>query len=398
MDGHSSLVFGATLVVALTAACGSSSSHAVAAGGASGASSAGASTTGGTGGDESNLGGSTSDTGGSSTQGEAGSSTSGGASASGGAGSGPTSLAGGLSQVLSLTVIGSNLYWVNGQNVAAGAIQTMPITGGTPKTVLAAANLQGDLATDGTLLYFTARTSGQPFDEIDSIGLDGSGQKTLVTGLLAFGHSSLSSELFVVAGNLYFGSAVGPVTAPATGGTVTNLTPGLQDANARLDELIWVDSSGAYFTYISMGTLSFGDVPLVGGTLTQLATPPLITVNSWGGDFTIVGGTAYYISDAMISAAVLYKAAAPSGPATSVKTFTNETQSSIIADAAGMFAIEGSDSNTGIYEVDPATGAQTPLFIPTNGTPVNQVQALDAQNLYFALGGQGSYSIYALKR
>jgi hypothetical protein len=319
-----------------------------------------------------------------------------------------TSVAGGMANLQSLLVTGSNLYWVNGQNTAGGMIQSVPTAGGTPTAVLTAANLQGDLATDGTKLYFTALTAGADTFEIDSIGLDGSGQTTLASGLQLLSELGLSSHLFVVGSSVYAatedpGTGLSTVIAvplmggAASSGLVTGLGPGPNNTFSGLRELVDVDPSGIYFTYVAAGVITFGYVPLTGGayqTVTSASGNPV------GGDFFITGGNAYFLVDQSLNT-VLTELTSATAPTTALATYMAQAGTALVGDSMAAYALSNYGNNAGVYRIDLSTYAETSLLNISSGTeplPSPSLGALDGTSVYYVAGGGGSYSIWKLPR
>jgi hypothetical protein len=316
------------------------------------------------------------------------------------AGSYGTMVISGLTDVRSLVVVGSNLYWI-----AKGiGILTIPIAGGTLMPVFPVnMNIGNDLVSDGTSLYFSVVNPSMMFTgEVHSISLTGTGEKTIATDFFISqteGTSSVEgSHLFVVNGNVYYQSLTGISSVPVAGGNATSLTslmPGM-----GILELLWADTSGAYFT-LSSSSFVIADVPLAGGAISTLATPQeqFAMVDNWAGNFIVAGGVAYYIDGGMISAstAALYKATPPSGPATLLKSYAGEHTSSIIADANGAYQFEGTPGV--VYTVDLSTGAQSALFPQTLDSLVPLAHALDATNLYYVTqGSSAKCTIFAKSR
>ena len=317
---------------------------------------------------------------------------------------------------LSLTVAGSNLYWIDGQAKTGGKIETVPITGGTPKPVVTSANLAGQLATDGTKLYYIATlptpgtcSLGICGYELDSVGFDGTGQTTIFQFYAAVG-GGYASNLFVVGANAYFPGklhAADPpnvIVEPLVGGTPTYLAPGLAATPGFVVDLPYVDASGAYFEYENNAApkgLSLGYVPLTGGASTDIYDPvgyDNYGAIFWGGDFTGKSGSAYFVENTggvmPPYAGALMKVTAP-GQATKVAGTVGDSPG-LIGDANGAFLLEnGGGGDSGIFRIDLATGAVTPFYTSMITSPSDQIMALDAQNLYFATPG---YTLWAQKR
>src|SRR5581483_8570395 len=110
-----------------------------------------------------------------------------------------------------LTVVGNSLFWIenassgHGLDASMSVIRTMPITGGTPTTVLSQPHLDGNLASDGSRLYFSY-TVTSPNSVIASCGLDGGNMTTLGSGVQTNLGEEATGEtsMRVVNGTLYF--------------------------------------------------------------------------------------------------------------------------------------------------------------------------------------------------
>jgi hypothetical protein len=313
-----------------------------------------------------------------------------------------------MASLQSLLLTGGTLFWVNGQNQAGGMIQSVATSGGTPSAVLTAANLQGDLATDGTKLYFTALTTGSDTFEIDAIGLDGSGQTTLASGLELVSETGQASHLFVVGSSAYVAildpdtGVTTVVSVPLDGGApssglVTGLGPGTGDTFSQLTELVDVDPSGIYFTYTASSVVSFGYVPLTGGayqTVTSASGNPV------GGDFFIADGKAYFLVDRFPNT-VLTLLTSPASPTTALATYMEQSGTALVGDSLAAYALSNSGDNAGVYRVDLSTYTETSLLNTSSGTeplPTQNLGALDQTSVYFVAGGDGTYSIWKLPR
>jgi hypothetical protein len=283
---------------------------------------------------------------------------------------------------------------------------TMPIAGGSmPKVVLTDANLAVDIAWDGTSIFFLRVINGKP--ELDSIGLDGSGQKTLASGFSYIAsHLGKGSELFVAGGNVYFAGYVIPDGAayfgaifavPTTGGSWSIAVQGMGAAfwSFNETELLWADASGAYFNYLPTN----GGGTVVTGYATLGGTPAVLTGvdTPHSGNFTAVNGAAYYTDDSITGGftAKLQKVT-PGGAPSTVATYMGEEGTTLAADGSGMFMFATGMAN-GVYTVDPSSGAQTP-FDSANNDLDTAVFALDSKNLYFVEVSAGKYSIWSKAR
>ena len=116
-----------------------------------------------------------------------------------------------------------------------------------------------------------------------------------------------------------------------------------------------------------------------------------------GGDVAGAGGVAYVSSNTMSApfAATLQKITSGSSAST-LGTYAGEETTTVAADGSGIFMF-ATGMGSGIYAVDPSSGAQTP-FDSANGDLNTSVFALDSQNLYFVEVAGGKYSIWSKAR
>lgn len=281
--------------------------------------------------------------------------------------------------------------------------------------------LAGDLASDGTSLYFGI-LGPQNTGEIDSAGMDGSGEAVLTTGIGGWdGKTSQNgtTDLFVVNGVLYFpgddDSAPNPapvvLTMPIGGGAPTTLFPEVgSTAVYNLETLYRVDASGAYLKYgalvlaSSMNETALGVVPLGGGTPSMLqsatiANLPSTPLSDTGGGLTVVGGTITFVGLDSNSPNQVFLESVPAagGPApTQVGLLDPWSGVYLVGDASGMYIDQTIVQDTpGIYSLSPS-GTPT-LFVSAGG--VSQL-ALDAENVYWIEGGitGGPGSVHAKAR
>ena len=290
----------------------------------------------------------------------------------------------------SLTSVGGKLYWINGTT-----IQSVATTGGTPTTVVTDTGLESDLTSDGTSLYFVVQTTsdaGIPGWEIDSTDMTGANRKTVVSGVELITHGS-TSEIFIVAGNLYFlDFSVGVDSVPVAGGTATPVVTA-----GSVSGLLWADASGLYMQTAS-GSIVY--TPLTGGSTTSTIGTPPGYVPDLAGTVWANGTTAYYVANPSSSTTTLdlYKSTPPAA-GTMVTSWAMERQASIFGDSAGMYLIVSNGGGTqGVYKVDPASGAQTLLYKNALYGAEFGVQALDATNVYFATVSASVYTLYSHPR
>ena len=392
----------APLALVAIAACFSSSSGSGAGSGGSSGSGSGSGGSSGSSSGSGSGGGSGGSSGSASSSGGGSGSGSGGGSGSSSGGNGGTQLASGLSGIQSLIVAGSSLAWID---YGTKSIMTVPIAGGSmPKVVFTDANLDVDIAWDGTSIFFFRTIGGT--SELDSIGLDGSGKKTLSSGINYSPISGKVSELFIAGGNVYFagwvvtdaGASFGAIlSVPTTGGPWSIAVQGTGAAywGFNSTNLIWADSSGAYFNYVPVN----GGGKLLTGYATLGGTPTVLTGvdNPISGNFTVLNGAAYYTDDTITGGftAKLQKVT-PGGAPSTVATYTGEEGTTLAADSSGMFMLATGMAN-GIYRVDPTSGVQT-AFDSANNALDTAVFALDSKNLYFVEGAGGKYSIWSKAR
>ncbi len=258
------------------------------------------------------------------------------------------------------------------------------------------AHLRGDLASDGTLLYFTCDPN-TPTGEIDSVGLDGSNEQPVTTVSVLLGHASPASELFLVGSTLYFAASLSGLNTVASvstsGGTAAAVIP--QGAGGGVLELVSADSSGLYFQFQGGGAQTLSYAPITGGAPITVYTPTGFPVEPLGGDFAVVGGAGYFIIDS--SGTDLMKFTPAGGPVASVKKLTvSENSSGIVADAMGAFELEAGGDG-GLYSVDLSTGVQT-LVSSANGSLTKWIAVLDSNNIYFAEGSNSIFTLVSLAR
>ncbi len=357
-------------------------------------------------------GGSGSGSGGGSGSGSGGSSGGSSGSSSGGSSTGgvETTLATGLSSVSSLIEVGSNLFWVD---VNSNKLMSEPITGGTPTAVVSmpiTGTLNGQLATDGTLLYF-AETQFNATTMYSS-SPTGTNQQAVAAGFTLNTFYG-SPGMFYVAGNLYvLGSSPGGILqiptngSEADGGMMPNVIEPAQGAGSfNLGSILWIDASGVYWNYAD-GSIS-GETdyaPLATGTPSTLVT---VTGNTQylPGSLAVVGGTAYFMGTTIMAGmtatytATLYKSAA-GAMGSMVATYANQQPGAFVADASGAYAVMGGGS-PGIYSINLSTGAQTLFDMSTAAQTASPQNAalLDAKNLYYVSGqAQGPFSLIAVTR
>jgi hypothetical protein len=309
-------------------------------------------------------------------------------------------------EIRALTLVGSNLCWLDSQGTSTASIKCVPTTGGTVTTVLNDPTLDQNMTTDGTLLYFTWTAAGdagqgnyQP-SELDSVKVDGTSRTSLVTGFSTQNatHQTPASELFFAGGNFYFVAANNTVitnqlmSAPLAGTSSPTL---INPAAGSAVGLAYADSTGVYFTLDNALTpleYDFSYVPLGGGTVTTLY-PGGPLAYPVAGQVTVVGSTVYFPIDSATSNAVTFMSATvpPTGPATTLgSTIMGAEASGMIGDAQDLYVL--SDDH-GIYTLSTTTGV--PTMVDPNAINENfsgAIRALDSKNLYFGESGAGLWA------
>jgi len=308
-------------------------------------------------------------------------------------------LATGLAQPLSLTVVGDKLFWIE-QHDSGGRIRSVGVAGGTPISITSFTDLDVNLASDGTSLYFTRLPDRQavlPIWAIMKCDLDGTNVTTITQGTLTpsenFGNGN---GLFIVNGTLYLaaapvGEAISGLTSVTQAGVVTAL-PAV--APGGISYLSWADETGLYFwdNGGDGGAPAFARSPLAGTAVGVWA----VNAGFEDGSYAFVNGDVYV--------ALNNNADAPETPITTITKITagagagvdatllvslsnwTGTSISIAADTNGMFITRGGNLGVGaalpgIYSVSMTTGATTLVQVDPSATAEGLV--LDAKNVYW---------------
>jgi hypothetical protein len=309
-------------------------------------------------------------------------------------------LVGGRSAMGGLTLVGSNLYWVEDQS----GIFSVPVTGGMAKSVYANPNINQALGTDGTLLYFT-QTSGTG-SEVDSVGLDGTGEQALATGVFDLSaENNAGPQIFVVngvvyvngTGNIYTITPAADGGAAEDGGTMGTVLTG----TTEVQSLLWADASGIYFTDFG-GSVYW--VALAGGPGTAIYTSSSIGSGAPPGDLTVVGGTAYFLlpGSATQTAQLMKSTAGATATVVASYSMENANRAGIAADGnGGLYELVGGDL-PGIYGAPVSSGTQTAVDTSTSAINIinmsGDLHAVDAQNIYYGVVGGSVFSIWAHAR
>jgi hypothetical protein len=334
----------------------------------------------------------------------------GGLPADSGAAPDPSVLASSLNNPIGLLRVGEKLFWVEnyGYQSTTSVIRSIPASGGTPTTVLSESPLLGDLASDGSSLFFAiAALGGGDAVEIHACGLDGSAERTVTAGITGY----QASSLFFTAGKVYFvgndPSGLGYPTvlwAPASGGAVpAALYPSMTaGAIVTATQLTHADSSGVYFTYMAVSTTGaasydVGVSPLSGGAPTPIASLPeaQLGMTAWLNDFggrsmALAGGQLYYLASRAASRSLpaenlLLKSSAEGGMAPVQVADLGGNSNYLAADLNGIYYDQGDarqPAGAGIYQLS-ASGVST-LFI--GDSDIREI-VLDANNVYWFDGG-----------
>jgi len=373
-------------------ACSSSSSSS----GTNGTGADGGSSSGGSSGSGSGSSSSGSSSGGSSSGGSSSGSSSSGSGSGSGSGGVETTLASGLAAVASFMEIGSTLYWADPSASKIYSLSTA--AAGTPTTIYAQAGVDGNLATDGTRIYFGNHPSFG-FDQIQAISLTGANPTTVAAGF-SLNTDYNGEAMFYATGNLFIAgsSPAGILEIPTNGADEDGGTqPGVIEQSGSY--ILWVDSTEIYYGTSSAAYYA----PLATGTPSTIYTPTG-TGNPSVSALTVVGGTAYFLGTVVTAGstasytATLYTSVG-GATGTSIATYDGEEANAIAADSAGAFVLAGG-AKAGIYSVNLSTGAQTSFDVSSTAQANNTGQyAMDSKNLYFISGpNAGPFSIVAVTR
>ena len=293
-----------------------------------------------------------------------------------------------LSNPTALTVVGQTLFWIERDLSGNGlGIKSVGLGGGTPASVVTSPGLDGNLASDGTSLYFTGPIEeASAFSTVLKCDLDGSGLTTLTQGQFSTGPTSVN-QLFLVGGTLYFQSTIAGTPGPTTilSGAPT---PVPIPAPGAMTALYWADPSGLYFGMQDHEThlLDYETAPLAGNTNNDLFNTPDATVSPAG--LAVVNGEVYIATwtggTSRSSTVLKLTAATPAdgGAVTPLASLPNWTTSSIAADANGMYLSQVLYSNApGVYAMSMTTGATT--LVKEDPSASAYGIALDATNVYW---------------
>ena len=268
--------------------------------------------------------------------------------------------------------------------------------GGTPTTVVTDTGLESDLTSDGTSLYFVVQTTSDmsiPGWEIDSTDMTGANRKTVVSGVELITHGS-TSEIFVVAGNLYFldfqcGGGLG------TGGRGNGHAGGdggigVRAALGRRIGPLHADRIGQHRIHAS----DWRQHHLHDRHTTRLRSGP-------GRDGL---GERHHGVLRRQSELIdhdprpLQVHAARRGARWSRRGPWSARHRSSATRRACTSSCRTAGGTQGVYKVDPASGAQTLLYKNALYGAEFGVQALDATNVYFATVSASVYTLYSHPR
>ncbi len=166
-------------------------------------------------------------------------------------GGGFTDLAGPLESPLSLTRVGSNLYWVQSACCAhgqKGSIQTVSIAGGTPVTLKSNLDAPTTIASDAAHFYWI---EGGPiggiegFANLSQAALDGSNEVTLI-------EASGGGPFDVDANYVYFANSFTIKRVSVNGGAAERLAIGyfyVRDLATDGQYVYWVEDGGLSLVY-----------------------------------------------------------------------------------------------------------------------------------------------------
>jgi hypothetical protein len=311
----------------------------------------------------------------------------------------------GLNDPMALLPVGDHVYWVENRDFNNAKIKRVPVTGGTPETIVAKAAIDAQLASDGTSLFWVLNHDPDNVD-IEMAALDGSGATTLVTHF-----QSIDGPIQVFGGKVYFGAldgmAASHVYSLAPGGAPQPGAP-LGDPMGAfpaggIGGLFHVDASGSYYGWDAANggflmSTAAGSTPLFAG-----GNDP---AKDWGGEGVVVLGTDVYFTVRDQSAApfstTVRKIPSTGGTAATIASLPVFEGPELAGDAKGLYIVnQQPDSHPGVYALD-ASGKAT-LFA-TSTTPDYMAEPrelrIDDSRVYFIDGGHnpGLATIYAKAR
>jgi len=329
-----------------------------------------------------------------------------------------TTIAVGLENPAALTVVGNTLYWVQNPSSNPSSIMSVPVTGGTPTTLVTLFEIDGSLASDGTYLYFSGSTgpAGQgttailkvPLsvsNDLDaSSGLDAAGEPDASSGFDAASDAGAASvsivttdvltqqsfsanQLYFVDGSLYVtgmdSSLVEGIFRVTPSGTTTMLDVPM--GNVVWLGLQWADTSGLYYL-VDLAGIDVPDelfvAPLAGGAATDLGAFFIQSADDIGQGIAVVGGNFYVFGYGQLSR---YSASAPGdgGLGADVVNAPGAGADALVADANGLYvAVTNPGCAPAIYYVPLAGGA--PVLVHADATVAGYSQlTLDATHVYW---------------
>ncbi|MHB8418665.1 MAG: hypothetical protein ACYDCL_11345 [Myxococcales bacterium] len=349
----------------------------------------------------------------------------------------PTTLASGLTDPNSLTVNDGTIFWINSARHSDSSIQSVAATGGKVTTVLSQANLDGNLATDGTSLYFSFPAANGSTSVISSCGLDGSNVQQLTSAVQVETPSKLVSVLFAQGGTVYVAATVPPPgicvfncgtpfpvlsegpfiwSLPSSGGTPVIAVPMPVTAThvELLGTLYRVDSSGIYYSSTS-GDIPTGNqkieihsIALSGGspaTLWSVSETGPMPYPPGGGGLTVAGDSAFWLADNFQTSDVeLLSAPTAGGSPSTIQTYHNQMSTYLAGDSNGLFIDQEIQSNDpGIFSVSlsgTATSYVQSAHAFSTSVGSERQMVVDSTNVYWVAGGHngGQATVHAKAR
>jgi hypothetical protein len=265
-----------------------------------------------------------------------------------------------------IAVEGGTVYWTDWADQFAGSVMTVPVSGGTPSTLVSGLDDAEALAVNGTDVYWCSVIGvANPGSFVSSVPLSGGAHDALGAG---------ASILVLDATSVYGAAGTYIWRMPLDGGSMTTLV-----SNQATITGLAVDSTSVYWT-----TANTSAAP---GTLMQM---PL----GGGASTTLASGLASQGSVAVDAANVYWGAAsgvmkAPlGGGAATMLAATHSLVPSLVVDATTVYWLEYAGTPDGAVRSVPIGGGTPTTLASGQNLPLSI--AMDAVGIYWTSYGDDS--------